>query len=212
MRTFVLPLLALLLPISLLSQENRSPSDVTAPDGLTIPVELTKSIKADKAQPGDAVQLQMAEAILAGNGLVVPAKARLSGRILSAGSKDGDRPSFLSLLVERVEWSGHVLRLHAFVSGWGMKRVFDKAADCVLQMKPVPRGSPNAFVTICNSRSGEHYEPAHWSHKQLMGEISIQRNQANDSSVLSSKKNIRLPRGLLLMLQNVNPTKPQPAQ
>jgi hypothetical protein len=212
MRNPVLPLLVLLLPVSLHSQENRSPSDGTALEVLTIPVQLTKSIKADKAHPGDAVEFRMAEAILAGNGIVIPAKARLFGRIVSAESKEGNRPSVLSLLVERVEWGGHVLHLHAFVSGWGTKRVLNRTADCVLRAHPVPRGSPNTFVTICSSHTAERYEPASLSHKQLMAEISILQNQENGASVLTSKKNIRLPSGLLLMLQNVNPAHLQPAQ
>lgn len=213
MRTWTLPLLALLSSLSVAAQESAIPSETLKLDGLTIPVELTKSIKADKVHPGDPVQFKMAEAILAGNGVVLPAKAKLYGRVLAAGGRIGGNASFLSLLVERVEWTGHVLRLHAFVTGWGKKRVYEPPGkNCAARMAtPMPRGrggtppsmgNPSAVFAECNQGSAERYEPAHWSHNQVIRDVSIYRDDADGTTVMMSKKNVRLPSGILLILQN----------
>ena len=83
---------------------------------LSIPVEVAKTVRADKVHAGDVVQFRSLEAVLAGNGVVIPANCTLYGRVLSAAAKQNNRNSYLAVVVERAEWKGHTLPLHAFIS------------------------------------------------------------------------------------------------
>ena len=83
---------------------------------LTIPAELTTTVRAENARRGDQVEFRTLEPVLLGNGLVMPANARLVGRIVGAAPRQGDKPSWLVLLVERAEWKQTSVPLHAFIA------------------------------------------------------------------------------------------------
>jgi hypothetical protein len=204
-----LPLLVVASAITLTGQA--VPSEVIPLNNLTIPVELNKGIKADKAHPGDEVHLRMAEAVLAGKGVVIPDGAKLYGHILRASPAKDGKHSHLSIMIERAEWKGHTLPLHAFVVGWGRRRrVVMGANGC----GPEPtdnsprriRGGTTAGITTsagptdCDDASKSYS----FGSDYLASGINIFKNPRSGATVLVSSKNIHLPGGMLLLLRNVS--------
>src|SRR5271166_5653493 len=109
--------IALLTFIGLLAPAQQPPAQNSESAGkMSIPAQLTRTVQADKAHPGDRVEFRTLEAVLAGKDLVIPANARLYGRVLSASPKQDDKNSWLAVVVERAEWKQHSLPLHAFIS------------------------------------------------------------------------------------------------
>ena len=84
--------------------------------GVSIPAELTTTVRADVSHRGDPVEFRTLEAVLIANGLVMPANSKLRGRVVGAAPRQGDKPSWLVLLVERAEWKKQSVPLHAFIS------------------------------------------------------------------------------------------------
>ena len=214
MRTWGIPLLALLYSLSLAAQESTTSTPALHLDGLQIPAELTKAIKAEKANAGDEVHLRMAEPILAGQGLVIPENAKLHGLVLRASAAEKGAHSRISVLVDRVEWKGHVLPLHAFISGFGVRRsVQNNMVDCISRPTapatppkghryPMPQTySPDAQVDDCAGTSDRDLALER-SRAKMFSEIQMIRNPLDGQTVLVSKKNIHLPGGLLLVLRN----------
>jgi hypothetical protein len=95
-------------------QQNRT--NLRPVNGVSIPAELTTTIRADKVHRGDPVEFRTVEPVLVANGLVMPKNAKLAGRIVGAAPRVGDKPSWLVLLVERGEWKNETVPLHAFIA------------------------------------------------------------------------------------------------
>jgi hypothetical protein len=108
--------IALLIFTALLAPAQQPASSNPASSGkLTIPAQLTKTVRADKARAGDPVEFRTLEAVLVSKDVVMPAHTSLHGRVLGASPKQDDKNSWLALVVERAEWKQHSLPLHAFV-------------------------------------------------------------------------------------------------
>src|SRR5208283_1361140 len=71
---------------------------------LSIPAQLTRTVRADKAHAGDPVEFRTLEAVLVGKDTEMPANSWLQGRILGASPKQEGKNSWLALVVERAEW------------------------------------------------------------------------------------------------------------
>lgn len=189
-------------------------------DGLKIPVELTKTIKAEKVSPGDPVRLRMAEAILVGRGLVIPTSAQLYGHVFAAVAAENGNRSQLSILVDRAEWKDHVIPLHAFIAAFGVRRPSPQAAtaECTSASRtPVfsdrqsspdkgmmfaSVGSLGAVLSECETPDTDEYATAQQAQMQMLSNVMLYRSKANDYSVLMSNKNIHLPGGIIVMLEN----------
>ena len=97
----------------------QAPQDSANPQrqgGAFIPAELTKTIRAESAQRGDPVEFKTLEAVLIRNGLVMPANTKLQGRVVGAAPRQGDKPSWLVVLIERAAWKNQSVSLHAYIS------------------------------------------------------------------------------------------------
>lgn len=221
MRSVALPLAALLSLFSMTAQENTTPTAILI-RSQQIPVELKKSINADRSRPGNPVHFRLAEGILTGSATVIPRKARLYGHVLIAEAARDGKPSMLSIVIDRAEWDGQVLPLHAFVTGWGKRRAFEYPPNrCPLNAAPQIPGRGDSLRKGSAGNVGnwgntfdlckplppfvERYEPAHPGHKILMSQIKFYQNSTDSSTIMASEKNIRLPSGLLLIFQNVDP-------
>ncbi len=109
--------IALLIFTALLAPAQQPAATDPASSGkLSIPAQLTKAVRADKAHAGDPVEFRTLEPVLVGKGLVMPANTSLHGRVLGASPKQDGKNSWLALVVERAEWTQHSLPLHAFVA------------------------------------------------------------------------------------------------
>ena len=207
-----------LLAMAALLVQAQQESLVTKPPGnLSIPAELTKTVRADKAQRGDPVEFTTLEAVLVSPKLVMPPQSKLFGRIVGAAARQGDKPSWLVLLVERAEWKQHSVSLHAFIS----------AQITLIPATNQNAGPPDTTGTTSNPRRRRGVVlPADQSGTDLpslrkppqdatvtsqgeaplkaatLKDIRIVRDKDGMSYLFSAKSNVKLPSGTLFMLQN----------
>jgi hypothetical protein len=67
--------------------------------------ELKKQISSNHSHVGDSVKLVALEDVVTENGTVlIPAGARMMGRVTLAREHHGTQPALLSLVLERAEW------------------------------------------------------------------------------------------------------------
>jgi hypothetical protein len=81
------------------------------PRGLSLHVRLESTIKANQSRFGDVVRFTLLEPVLLESGIVVPKDARLFGRVLGAAPLQGAQPSWIVLVVDRLEWKGQMVPL-----------------------------------------------------------------------------------------------------
>lgn len=216
MRTWALPLLSLSLVAALAGQEKATASASVA-NHLNIPVELSKAIKAEKARPGDEVRLRMAEPVLVGKGIVIPGNAKLFGHVLHASGAENGRHSHLAIIVERAEWKHNVLKLRAFIAGFAVKKqkqVTNNGQECGSPSQSPPAGfrrrrkplqqTMNSDTEFDGCENGEEQAALLRNNMKFLSQIRMMQDQRDGHTILVSDKNIHLPSGMLLILENWN--------
>jgi len=184
-----------------------------------IPVQLRNTLRADKAHAGDAVEFRTLEAVLV-NKEVMPADTRLYGHVLSAAPKRGDKPSWITVLVERAEWKQHSLPLHAFISGqiaFSSKQESSRQdAATSTSGNSQPRTNPrrqNLRAALADDPeltsmikppqdASEQSQDTTASQPTLTHDVRIYRREDGTIYLISAVSNVKLPGGLLLMLRN----------
>jgi hypothetical protein len=222
MRTACIPLLMM---AALLAQA-QSDSLVTKPaDEVSIPAELTRTVRADKAHRGDPVEFTTLQAVLVGPNLVMPPQTKLFGRIVGAAPRQGDKPSWLVLLVERAEWKQHILPLHAFISSQitlvPASNPNTSSADATPASSSVRRTgrvnvrTANESGTGLPSSSKLPQDTTMQSQDQVaarppatLKDLRIVRDKDGIAYLFSAKSDVKLPGGTLFMLQNRPPAAP----
>ncbi len=214
MRTFALPLSALLCLVSCLTvQAQNAPAGMST--DIYIPSVLQKGIRAEKARPGDKVSFALLEAILIGKGIVIPANAHLFGHVVEARAATASSESRLSVEVDRAEWRHHDLPLHAFIHGLGVREVHYEAtrSDCdstgIGPDVPEPEIPQPGFARA----QGEPACDMPWdlddrtiglTNRSELVHLQRETNNRDGSTTLTSRlKNIHLSAGVLIMLHNV---------
>jgi len=185
---------------------------------LTIPARLTRIVRADKARPGDPVEFRTLEAVLVSKDLVMPDNTLLRGRILSTGAKQEGRNSWLALLVERAEWKQHSLPLHAFITaqitissangehspesgstGDTSSRVRANRQSARVEARAAPQFSDVVRAPQDATTTGQDQVTTHYP---LLENIRIVRDKDGTTYLFSSKSNVKLPAGVMLILTN----------
>lgn len=118
-----------------------------------LPVELTTTVRADKAKFGDTVQFRMLEPVLLRTGVVIPADAHVTGHVLGAKPLRGSDPSWMVIMADRVEWKGHAEPLHAFIVQTLPKKVKVESQEA----DPVITGIQRNIVTRATDRDEEDF-------------------------------------------------------
>jgi hypothetical protein len=215
MRTISIVLLAFLALLA--SAQQPAAGNLASSSKLSIPAELTKAVRADKAHPGDPVELRTLEAVLVSKDLVMPANALLHGRVLSASPKQEGKNSWLALVVERAEWKQHSLPLRAFVvaqiaisaansQGSSDPGIAGNSTANPRTMRQNPRAGVQADPMLSNvikppqdaAATGQELGTKHPS----LENVGILRDKDGTPFLVSSKTTVKLPAGLLLMLKN----------
>lgn len=183
----------------------------------SIPAQLAHTVRADKVHPGDPVEFKTISAVLVGKGLVMPADAHLYGRVVSVGQKQDNKNSYLAVVVVRAEWKEHTLPLHAFVAAQITVTTKTLAtADANIQPDlPSPRragrisgraaaGNDPSLPGLIRTPQDAADTPAPQSVTKypMLEEVGIFRDKNGTTYLLSAKSNVKLPAGVLLMLQN----------
>lgn len=195
-----------------------SPAALT---GVSIPAELRTDVRADRVRRGDAVELRSVEPVLLGNGIVMPANAKLSGRIVGAAPLQGDKPSWLVLLVEKAEWKGQSVALHAFISR--QIKVSESNTNSLQSSDATSSNTPlrrtirmNGRVSVENGadmsttpmpQDAGSTQPATQTRPLLAKDIRIVTDSDGIVYLFSSHEDVHLPSGVLLVLQNQSSTK-----
>jgi hypothetical protein len=196
----------------LTSAQQPAAGNLASSDKLSIPARLSKTVRADKAHPGDPVEFRTVEAVLVGQGLVMPADTVLHGRVLSASPKQEGKNSFLAFVVESATWKQNSLPLHAFIFAQiatpppragdlgGMTASPDRQSVRVLTRVPDPNRSYVARAqqdAMTTSR-----DPLGANQSSALKDVSLLRDKDGITYLVSPKSNVKLPSGLMLMLKN----------
>src|SRR5271165_5160 len=212
--------IALLILTALLAPAQQPASGNPGSSGkVSIPAQLSKTVRADKAHAGDPVEFRTLEAVLVSQGLVIPANASLHGRVLSASPKQEGKNSWLALVVERADWNQHSLPLHAFVvaqiaiSAKNNQRAADTGMQANTPQNPRRAARQSARVTLQSDPSlSSIIKPPQDATETGQDEaapkyptlenVGILRDKDGTTYLLSSKTSVKLPAGVLLMLKN----------
>ena len=201
--------------------------DPVFPGKLLIPAQLTQTVRADKAHPGDAIELRTLEAVLVEKDLVMPADTHLVGRVLGAAPRQDNKNSWLLVVVERADWKDHSLSLRAFiaaqitVAGPKNQRLADPSNDVPAQNRRTARQSARTGVMTDPSLSSmvrtpqdanETVQEESGSKHPWLENVGILRDKDGTTYLLSSKSNVKLPAGVLLMLRNEPVANPATAE
>jgi hypothetical protein len=173
-------------------------------------------VRADSVKRGDPGELRSVEPVLLGNGVVMPANARISGRIAGAAPLHDDKPSWLVLLVEKAEWKQGSARLHAFISRQikieanspNSTQATDRAAP-VTSVRRAGRISGRALVENGEISAGPLPDdavtpagPSGLGKPVLPKEVRTVTDSDGVVYLFSASSNVVLPSGVLLVLQN----------
>jgi hypothetical protein len=190
---------------------------------VSIPAELKTTVKAENAHRGDPVEFRTLEPQLIANGVVMPANAKLTGRIVGAAPQQGDKPSWLVLLVERAEWKQNSIPLHAFIArqiAISVNPLNLQNADAMSNTttsRRAGRESARAAMHdgIDNSPSTRMPQDAREAAPQVpttksppIKDLKIVRDKDGIAYLFSANSNVKLPSGTLFVLQNQPPQTP----
>ena len=189
---------------------------------VSIAAELKTTVKAENAHRGDPVEFRTLEPQLIANGVVMPANAKLMGRIVGAAPQQGDKPSWLVLLVERAEWKQVSIPLHAFITRQiaisSVNQLNSQNTDGMnTNSRRAGRESARAQMHdgIDNSTSTRMPQDAKEVSPQGTGtrtppikDLRIVRDKDGIAYLFSANSNVKLPSGTLFVLQNQPPQTP----
>lgn len=217
----VMGCIPLWLMAALLMQAPQDPVVALPTGDVSIPAELTKTLRADKAHRGDPVEFRTVEAVLVAPKLVMPPQTKLFGRVVGAAPRQTDKPSWMVLLVERAEWKQHTVPLHAFISGQitlvpAPSRNGTSTDDTTTLNNPRRAGRMSGRVAAQSDNTlSSLTKPPQDATEQSQGDLAARSGTLKDvriirdkdgmSYLFSAKSNVNLPSGTLFMLQNHTP-------
>jgi hypothetical protein len=108
------------------------PANPVIAEGLVLPVVLKQKIDTAKIQPGDVVKFELLSPVIANREVVVPATAKVYGKIVEANPLGKNPFSSLAVAIDSIVWKDHALSLHAHLAGFGKMKVtyFGKQSNC----------------------------------------------------------------------------------
>ena len=182
---------------------------------MTIPAQLSKTIRTDKTHVGDKVEFKTVEPVLIGKGVIMPIDTKLHGRVLGAASRQADKPSWLVVLVDNAEWKNHSLPLHAFIVSLINRNdqpsaSSDPALPRLIRNRhrgdpgplydPNGPNSPSALARPPHDTSTVGQDNLVVIDRQLE-DVKVFRAQNGLIFLLSKKENLKLSGGLFFMLE-----------
>lgn len=186
---------------------------------LSIPVEVVHSLRADKVHAGDPVEFRTLMAVLVSKELVMPGGTHLYGRVLAAGPKEENKNSYLGVVVERAEWKDHIVVLHAFIAAQLAVTPKNQAAASTAT-NDNPTAAMNRRTGRSSGRAASHGDPALPSLVRTpddavepdpaqttpkypkLEDVGFFRDKDGATYLISTRSNVKLPAGVLLMLEN----------
>ena len=222
-------LLVLCSAIALFAEEPGATAPASqAPDNLSIPAQLNKTIDTKKCKAGDVVEMRTLEPVLITNGLVMPEHTKLHGRIVGAASRKNDKPSWVLLVVDRAEWKEHSVALRAFVTSQiTMKAKVDTPNDnafegaislpeSLYRRHSQSQSYPTSEVGISASHPVRDGTVEGGQTQQLtyhrLDDVHIMQGKNGAVFLLSAKDHLKLPSGTMFLLRNRVAATQRPAE
>ena len=218
MRTLFIPLLAA--AAVLCSAQQPTPRVSDTPKGLSIPAQLDTTIRADKAHAGDLVRFKTLEPVLVSKGIIIPQNAKLFGHVLGAAAKQGEAPSWISVVVDRAEWKERTLPLHAFIFGQILANPApqtgeaDASKSSASSTATVPNhapvgnrrnlADPRSAIAISRAQNEATWDQERTAHPAAgLSDVKLARHKSGATFLFCEKHNLKIPSGILFMLENV---------
>ena len=185
-----------------------------APDNLSIPAQLSRTIDTKNCKVGDVVELRTLEPVLIANGLVMPEHTKLQARILGAAPRQDDKPSWVLLVVQRAEWKDHSLPLRAFVasqitlkpkqaaSSGGMNLSDFEHGRYSPRPQTIPNGSRARSVNRAPRDATDGADAPPYQAQQPVDELYIRQGTNGLIFLVTPKPHLKLPSGTMFMLRN----------
>ena len=195
------------------------PAEIVLPHRTTLTVQLDTNIKTSRAQAGDPVQATLVTPVVLRGVVVIPKGARLNGSVVLARAHADGVSSRLIVRLDEAKWPGGAVKLNAFIARQVIEKrviVAERDEGCVpgvgtsIGSPPsTPRaitpqtplgGCPQGTVGQRDEEKTELVTPA-------MKDISVRRSADFPHAIelFSTKKDIDLPRGMLLELRHLAP-------
>ena len=86
------------------------------PNGTTLAIQLSQSVRADRSKPGNEVRAKLLTAVLVKGAIAVPAGATVLGVVVESAPRSAQHPSRLSIRFQRVQWRDGDLALNAYMT------------------------------------------------------------------------------------------------
>ncbi len=188
----------------------QSTTEFAIPDRLVIRAELLHGVNAEKAKPGDKVEMRALAAEKDGDRVLIEKDAKLTGRVIAATARSESSPeSRLELVIERAEWKGHSVALNAFVIAQGQMRqslqiigITDRRCDPTFNRGRGPEASTPAYVDCARP---DDASPAKSRGTPVLRDVEIRylKGRSGPTMLVSQKTNVQLPSGLVVLIRNV---------
>lgn len=199
---------------------------VVLPDSTSIAARLDTSLNAKKATAGDNVQATVAVGVVMAGEVVIPQGARLAGKVIAASFRSKqNHQSMLMVRFDRAEWNGGFAQLNAYIVGNLRNLPGGGRNNCLghqfLPQRSVPVTPFAPQSQAPNSLNGVT-QPTHdtTSGVGLTGSpvgpppcavagppdlhyIRVHKVDAGATQLVSDKKNIDLPAGIIVELRHV---------
>lgn len=223
-------LVSLLTAAALLATAEEPPKKASAPlTGLTLPVELKTTLKADKVHVGDPVRFRTVEPVLVHKGLILPENTHLFGHVIGASARQGSNPSWISIVVERAEWKDESLALHAYIAGLLQPSPMTQTGvpdasvtdpgnpssvthDMHVDPQMSNLGDPHRAIREQRAKDEQIFNQEHVRFSTGMDELKLARHQSGATLLVCEKHNVKLYSGSLFILQNTGPLADHPTE
>jgi hypothetical protein len=199
---------------------------VTVLDHSSIAVQIKSTVKANKARIGDEVVAEVTVPVLQDGHIVIPKGARVVGRVIAATAHTKEHPeSVLAVRFDNAEWKGGSAALNAYIVRTLAVEQSPRQAieydqiNCIPMMRLVPQqqsgqtGGPPPQPTHtpqepCDPRRARvvpstRPEPGLPTVKDVF--VRILTKPAGATELISPKKNVTLPAGVMVELRQVAP-------
>jgi hypothetical protein len=195
-------------------------------NGTVFAVSVKKSIHADKLKPGDTVDFRSEAATLMSGPVVVPRDAVFHGHVVQsvAAKDDPEKISRLSIVVDSATWKDKSVPVCAVISGFGSREIKmqppQEPPPSSIASQPVNADwikkqvipANQSMVNLSDPNFGMTRLPDTLQYEestvtirpdQFVKGITIQRDSTGMSVLNRKNKNVDLPGGLLVALQQV---------
>jgi hypothetical protein len=198
-----------------------APAAHTVAEGVVLPVILKQKIDTAKIKPGEVVKFELLSPVIANHEVVIPANAKVFGRVVEAHPLANNPFSSLAVVIESIVWKRQTVPLHAHLAGFGKLKVtyFGKKYSCdqnlsdvfrsptrpaVSRNEPSRQATNSAPRSVFSETQCDSVAATSETDSQNVAHIRLYRTTSQLVPVAfgSTKRDIVLKKGTLLVIRN----------